>query len=309
MKGLLKGLRYISQIFDAKEPEMQIGNPTDVKHVAHIGWDNASVTAPSWVAASTPDRAMRVFVFRPSNGSDWECVADERIQGIARGGGQRQRAGALAGRWWRRGAARRRRSRRQGGAASADEGEGFGGRRGEAAGRRGGGVAAGPAAGEDGHGGRRRGGRRGAEAAAEEAPGVGGPVQVVVRRRRRLRHRLGLGGGAVGGGAGGGVRSRRLLRRRERLPRAAGARLVHTEERTPSNLNLAFVWLEVGELWAFSFNFSVLLLRLVPGRSFLWTDCLLDGRRVTTTNNKRGSRVSGTRKKADETNWPVYVYV
>uniref|UniRef100_A0A0D9VMF9 CRIB domain-containing protein n=1 Tax=Leersia perrieri TaxID=77586 RepID=A0A0D9VMF9_9ORYZ len=49
MKGLLKGLRYISQIFDAKEPEMQIGNPTDVKHVAHIGWDNASVTAPSWM--------------------------------------------------------------------------------------------------------------------------------------------------------------------------------------------------------------------------------------------------------------------
>ncbi|XP_062220921.1 CRIB domain-containing protein RIC7-like [Phragmites australis] len=28
---------------------MQIGNPTDVKHVAHIGWDNASVTAPSWM--------------------------------------------------------------------------------------------------------------------------------------------------------------------------------------------------------------------------------------------------------------------
>lgn len=39
---------------DAKEPEMQIGKPTDVKHVAHIGWDNASVTAPSWVTASIP---------------------------------------------------------------------------------------------------------------------------------------------------------------------------------------------------------------------------------------------------------------
>ena len=33
---------------------MQIGKPTDVKHVAHIGWDNASVTAPSWVTASIP---------------------------------------------------------------------------------------------------------------------------------------------------------------------------------------------------------------------------------------------------------------
>ena len=52
MKGLLKGLRYISQIFensDEDEPEMQIGNPTDVKHVAHIGWDGPSASSPSWI--------------------------------------------------------------------------------------------------------------------------------------------------------------------------------------------------------------------------------------------------------------------
>ncbi|XP_057966056.1 CRIB domain-containing protein RIC7-like [Malania oleifera] len=50
MKGLLKGLRYISQIFDnEKEQEMQIGFPTDVKHVAHIGWDGPSVHSPSWM--------------------------------------------------------------------------------------------------------------------------------------------------------------------------------------------------------------------------------------------------------------------
>ncbi|XP_068666560.1 CRIB domain-containing protein RIC9-like [Aristolochia californica] len=49
MKGLLKGLRYISQIFDNKEQEMEIGFPTDVKHVAHIGWDGPSVNAPSWM--------------------------------------------------------------------------------------------------------------------------------------------------------------------------------------------------------------------------------------------------------------------
>ncbi|KAF8401940.1 hypothetical protein HHK36_012891 [Tetracentron sinense] len=50
MKGLLKGLRYISQIFDnGKEQEMQIGFPTDVKHVAHIGWDGPSVNSPSWM--------------------------------------------------------------------------------------------------------------------------------------------------------------------------------------------------------------------------------------------------------------------
>ncbi|KAL1219353.1 CRIB domain-containing protein RIC6 [Cardamine amara subsp. amara] len=52
MKSLLKGLRYISQVFESeKEEEIQIGNPTDVKHVAHIGWDgpSANATAPSWM--------------------------------------------------------------------------------------------------------------------------------------------------------------------------------------------------------------------------------------------------------------------
>ncbi|CAN4101262.1 unnamed protein product [Withania somnifera] len=51
VKGLLKGLRYISQIFDEeKEKEIQIGFPTDVKHVAHIGWDGPSSTDnPSWM--------------------------------------------------------------------------------------------------------------------------------------------------------------------------------------------------------------------------------------------------------------------
>ena len=28
---------------------MEIGFPTDVKHVAHIGWDGPSVHSPSWV--------------------------------------------------------------------------------------------------------------------------------------------------------------------------------------------------------------------------------------------------------------------
>ncbi|XP_075500831.1 CRIB domain-containing protein RIC6-like [Primulina tabacum] len=51
MKSLMKGLRYISQIFDEeKEAEMKIGFPTDVKHVAHIGWDGSSNNdAPSWM--------------------------------------------------------------------------------------------------------------------------------------------------------------------------------------------------------------------------------------------------------------------
>ncbi|KAF8111586.1 hypothetical protein N665_0074s0113 [Sinapis alba] len=52
MKNFLKGLRYISQIFEnEREPEMQIGTPTDVKHVAHIGWYGGSVNqnSPSWM--------------------------------------------------------------------------------------------------------------------------------------------------------------------------------------------------------------------------------------------------------------------
>ncbi|XAR65619.1 hypothetical protein NMG60_11009787 [Bertholletia excelsa] len=50
IKGFYKGFKYnISQIFVVKEREMQIGHPTDVKHVAHIGWDGPSGSAPSWM--------------------------------------------------------------------------------------------------------------------------------------------------------------------------------------------------------------------------------------------------------------------
>ncbi|KAL2945288.1 CRIB domain-containing protein RIC6, partial [Bienertia sinuspersici] len=59
MKGLLKGLRYISQIFEEEEEEkeIQIGFPTDVKHVAHIGWDGPSVNSPSWVSPGNASSA------------------------------------------------------------------------------------------------------------------------------------------------------------------------------------------------------------------------------------------------------------
>ncbi|KAI4324606.1 hypothetical protein MLD38_030077 [Melastoma candidum] len=77
MKGLLKGLRYISQIFDnEKEPEIVIGNPTDVKHVAHIGWEGPSVASPSWMTEfkssprhSAPLDAINKDIFKddPSN--------------------------------------------------------------------------------------------------------------------------------------------------------------------------------------------------------------------------------------------------
>lgn len=84
MKGIYKGFKYtLSQIFGRKcapifmkyifaslviiyieenfvfvlvvvkeDREMEIGNPTDVKHVAHIGWEGPSGSAPTWVCAN-----------------------------------------------------------------------------------------------------------------------------------------------------------------------------------------------------------------------------------------------------------------
>ncbi|KAM1008811.1 hypothetical protein ACFX13_005253 [Malus domestica] len=46
---MAKILKYFSQMFVVKEREMKIGLPTDVKHVAHIGWDGPSESAPSWM--------------------------------------------------------------------------------------------------------------------------------------------------------------------------------------------------------------------------------------------------------------------
>ncbi|KAM1347806.1 hypothetical protein ACFX2H_036693 [Malus domestica] len=46
---MAKILKYFSQMFVVKEREMEIGFPTDVKHVAHIGWDGPSESAPSWM--------------------------------------------------------------------------------------------------------------------------------------------------------------------------------------------------------------------------------------------------------------------
>ncbi|KAH6764594.1 ROP-interactive CRIB motif-containing protein 10 [Perilla frutescens var. hirtella] len=50
MKGIYKGVKYsITQLFVVKEPEIEIGGPTDVKHVAHIGMDGSTGNAPSWM--------------------------------------------------------------------------------------------------------------------------------------------------------------------------------------------------------------------------------------------------------------------
>lgn len=53
IKGFYKGFKFISHIFGVtvvkEEREMDIGYPTDVKHVAHVGWDGQSGSAPSWM--------------------------------------------------------------------------------------------------------------------------------------------------------------------------------------------------------------------------------------------------------------------
>ncbi|XP_047316336.1 CRIB domain-containing protein RIC10-like [Impatiens glandulifera] len=49
IKGIRKGFKYISQIFVVKDRELDIGYPTDVKHVSHIGWDGSTGNAPGWM--------------------------------------------------------------------------------------------------------------------------------------------------------------------------------------------------------------------------------------------------------------------
>lgn len=46
---LLNNIVLVIFADNEKEEEMQIGYPTDVKHVAHIGADGPSANTPSWV--------------------------------------------------------------------------------------------------------------------------------------------------------------------------------------------------------------------------------------------------------------------
>ncbi|XP_062224938.1 CRIB domain-containing protein RIC11-like [Phragmites australis] len=73
VKGIFKGLKVISRIFVVKEHEMEIGYPTDVKHVAHIGWGSSAGNAsPSWmngITASTDFSSLGNFA--ASTGTCW----------------------------------------------------------------------------------------------------------------------------------------------------------------------------------------------------------------------------------------------
>ncbi|KAJ0254678.1 CRIB domain-containing protein RIC9 [Hirschfeldia incana] len=49
-KGLYqKSFKCFSDVLDDKEDDMEIGYPTDVRHVSHIGWDSSASSAPSWL--------------------------------------------------------------------------------------------------------------------------------------------------------------------------------------------------------------------------------------------------------------------
>ncbi|KAH7365048.1 hypothetical protein KP509_18G006300 [Ceratopteris richardii] len=50
----IKRFSAISEILGRHEHEMEIGYPTDVKHVAHIGWDGPSVGGPNWIDELKP---------------------------------------------------------------------------------------------------------------------------------------------------------------------------------------------------------------------------------------------------------------
>ncbi|KAL5222282.1 hypothetical protein ABZP36_026995 [Zizania latifolia] len=86
MKGVFKGLKVISQIFVVKEHQMEIGYPTDVKHVTHIGWDSptGSAASPSWMndMKGSPDFSS-LNNFGPSTGTSWTSQDFDHPQDIS----------------------------------------------------------------------------------------------------------------------------------------------------------------------------------------------------------------------------------
>lgn len=47
-----------------KEREIEIGYPTQVKHVAHIGCEGSSGSAPGWVSSlSMSQNILKIFLF------------------------------------------------------------------------------------------------------------------------------------------------------------------------------------------------------------------------------------------------------
>ncbi|KAK2458354.1 CRIB domain-containing protein RIC6 [Trifolium repens] len=93
-KGLCKSLKYITQMFVVKEREMEIGYPTDVKHVAHVGWDGPSGNGPSWMDdfKKVPDFSTSIGNFDEIRDADpmavtslWSSLESQQSSNICNG--------------------------------------------------------------------------------------------------------------------------------------------------------------------------------------------------------------------------------
>ncbi|CAH8361649.1 unnamed protein product [Eruca vesicaria subsp. sativa] len=84
MKGIYKGFKCISKIFamEKEREEIEIGYPTDVKHLAHIGLEGSSSTGPGWMsefmvgAEALSPRASSFSNARPSSSFFTSSSAD-----------------------------------------------------------------------------------------------------------------------------------------------------------------------------------------------------------------------------------------
>ncbi|KAL0888924.1 hypothetical protein Bca101_012907 [Brassica carinata] len=65
-KGLYqKSFKCFSDDFDGKDDEMEIGYPTNVRHVSHIGWDSSPNSAPSWLQEFKTSNVLKPTSTRP----------------------------------------------------------------------------------------------------------------------------------------------------------------------------------------------------------------------------------------------------
>ncbi|CAM6022405.1 unnamed protein product [Sphagnum balticum] len=69
-----KAVKAVSRLFVWRDNGLDIGYPTDVKHVAHIGWDGPSINGPGWMdeVRPAPDfSAAPLCDFGEPQGPDW----------------------------------------------------------------------------------------------------------------------------------------------------------------------------------------------------------------------------------------------
>ncbi|KAH9557481.1 hypothetical protein CY35_07G086200 [Sphagnum magellanicum] len=69
-----KAVKVVSQLFVWRDNDLDIGYPTDVKHVAHIGWDGPSIDGPGWMDEVRPApnfSAAPLCDFGDPHGPDW----------------------------------------------------------------------------------------------------------------------------------------------------------------------------------------------------------------------------------------------